>query len=234
MSRHYIEPLVQKSTPSIIADKLREAIGHGELPPGSQLLEAQLARELGVSRGPLREGMQRLTQEGLLISVRNRGLFVLEMTPENVEDMYVARSAIERAAAARVVRGDRAAAAEELLAVVDRMGRAAARNREAAVGEADIEFHRLLVELSESPRLRRVHETLITETRMCIHALAESYRASERRVEEHRAIAEAIGSGDRRLVDRLLVEHMDDAVRRLTGDTRTPTVAADAAETTPA
>jgi len=65
----FIGPLVQESTPSIIADKLRQAIAHGELKPGAQLGEAELARKLGVSRGPLREGMQRLTQEGLLVSM---------------------------------------------------------------------------------------------------------------------------------------------------------------------
>jgi DNA-binding GntR family transcriptional regulator len=76
----FIGPLVQESTPSIIAEKLRQAIAHGELKPGAQLGEAELARKLGVSRGPLREGMQRLTQEGLLVSIRNRGLFVIEVT----------------------------------------------------------------------------------------------------------------------------------------------------------
>ena len=58
-----------------------------------------------MSRGPLREGLQRLTAEGLLESVRNRGLFVVEMTPENVTDMYLARGAVERAAAAQVQQG---------------------------------------------------------------------------------------------------------------------------------
>ena len=87
----FIGPLVQESTPSIIAEKLRQAIAHGELKPGAQLGEAELARQLGVSRGPLREGMQRLTQEGLLVSIRNRGLFVIDMTPEDVRDMYSAR-----------------------------------------------------------------------------------------------------------------------------------------------
>ncbi|MGK2853380.1 MAG: GntR family transcriptional regulator, partial [Microbacteriaceae bacterium] len=76
----HIGPLMQKSTPSIIADKLRAAIGYGELKPGEQLGEAELARQLGISRGPLREGMQRLTQEGLLVAIRNRGLFVVELT----------------------------------------------------------------------------------------------------------------------------------------------------------
>ena len=55
-----------------------------------------------MSRGPLREGLQRLTAEGLLVSIRNRGLFVIDITPERVGDVYVARQAVERAAAEQV------------------------------------------------------------------------------------------------------------------------------------
>ena len=210
---NYIEPLVQESTPSIIADKLRKAIGHGELKPGMQLGEADLARKLGVSRGPLREGMQRLTQEGLLIAIRNRGLFVVDMTPDDVRDMYLAREAIERAAARKILSGDHTAAGTVLLGVVAEM---AAATDPAEVGEVDIAFHERLVQLAASPRLSRMHQTFITETRMCIHALEETYSASEVRVEEHRALAEAIKSGDPTLVDHLLTAHMDDAITRLT------------------
>ena len=92
---------MQESTPMMIAARIREAIASGVIPPGAQIGEAEFARQLAVSRGPLREGLQRLAQEGLVVAVRNRGHFVIEMTPENVRDMYVARAAIERAAAAR-------------------------------------------------------------------------------------------------------------------------------------
>jgi DNA-binding GntR family transcriptional regulator len=215
---HFIEPLVQKSTPSIIAEKLRLAIGHGELAAGAQLYEAELARELGVSRGPLREGIQRLTQEGLLISVRNRGVFVIEMTPENVRDMYVARGAIERAAAEQILHaGEGKETASILLGVVDTMAEAGSDREIAKMSEADMEFHQNLVALARSPRLSRMHNTLLTETRMCITALEDSYRFSDDRVGEHREIAEAFGAGDAPLVDRLLIEHMEDAVRRLSG-----------------
>jgi DNA-binding GntR family transcriptional regulator len=210
----FIGPLVQESTPSIIADKLRQAIGHGELRPGTQLGEAELARKLGVSRGPLREGMQRLTQEGLLVAIRNRGLFVRDMTPDDVRDMYFAREAIERAAARRLLDADHAAAGDALLLIVERMTAAATP---AEVSEIDIAFHERLLELACSPRLSRMHQTFITETRMCIHALDESYAKSEVREEEHRALADAIRSGDRELTDRLLTAHMDDAIHRLTG-----------------
>ena len=49
--------------------------------------------------------MQRLTQEGLLVSIRHRGLFVINMTPEDIRDMYLAREAIERAAAHKILEG---------------------------------------------------------------------------------------------------------------------------------
>jgi DNA-binding GntR family transcriptional regulator len=185
----YIEPLMQQSTPSIIADKLRHAIGHGELKPGAQL-----------------------TQEGLLVSIRNRGLFVIQMTPQDVRDMYLAREAIERAAAHKILEGDYVAAADALLEIVEQMS---AATTPAEVSELDIAFHERLVKLADSPRLTRIHRTFITETRMCIHALDESYSASEVRGDEHRAVATAIRSGDLKLADELLIAHMDDAIRRL-------------------
>lgn len=225
---HFIEPLVQRSTPSIIADKLRLAIGHGELAAGAQLYEAELARGLGVSRGPLREAIQRLTQEGLLIAIRNRGVFVTEMTPERVRDMYLARAAVERAAAEQILRsGGGDAAAEKLLAVVEQMRVANGKGRVEDTTAADMKFHQILVDLAQSPRLSRMHSTLLTETRMCITALEDSYRFGDDRVAEHRAIAESLASDSgsptpsskrRTTVDRLLVEHMDDAIRRLSQD----------------
>ncbi|MET9310228.1 GntR family transcriptional regulator [Kribbella sp. NPDC003505] len=209
----YIEPLAQESTPSIIADKLRKAIGHGELKPGAQLGEADLARKLGVSRGPLREGMQRLTQEGLLVSIRNRGLFVIDMTPDDIRDMYLAREAVERAAIQKILCGDHASAGAALCAVADRM--LAADGDPAAIGELDIEFHELLVRLAGSPRLSRMHQTSIIETRMCIHALEETYLAADARAIEHNNLGEAIRDGDAERAERLLIAHMDDAIERL-------------------
>lgn len=211
--RGIIEPVVQESTPSMIARRVRDAIAYGHIPPGAQLAEAELARELGVSRGPLREGLQRLTAEGLLISIRNRGLFVVEMTPERVRDMYVARQAIERAAAEQIHRDDAAAAGTALMEIIDRMANAPDAP---AVGDADIAFHELLVQLAGSPRLSRMHQTLITETRMGIHALRDTYDGEDVRVAEHRAIAQSFIDRKPKLTDQLIIAHMKDAVRRLT------------------
>lgn len=211
-----LQPVVQQSTPSMIASRVRGAIAAGEFPPGAQLHEAELARALGVSRGPLREGLQRLTQEGLLTSVRNRGLFVVELTPEIVRDMYLAREAVERCAAATLIaRGAHEAAAAELGAVVDTMEGAAENGDSRGVAEADIRFHETLVAHAGSERLSRMHLTQAAEARLCIHALGSTYENDRARVREHRAIAAAIAAAEADRADALLVQHMAGAVTEL-------------------
>jgi DNA-binding GntR family transcriptional regulator len=210
-----LEPVVLESTPMTIAARIREAIASGMIPPGAQIGEAEFARQLAVSRGPLREGLQRLAQEGLVVAVRNRGHFVIEMTPENVRDMYVARAAVERAAAARAHELNPEATSTLLLESVAAMKAAADQRDEAGVSAYDITFHRDLVRCAESPRLMRMHETLMAETRMCIHALTPTYAVGSLRVAEHRRIAKSFTKGDPALTDQLLIHHMDDGVVRL-------------------
>lgn len=211
-----LAPVVQESTPAIIARTLRQAIAAGDFPPGTQLGEAALAKHLGVSRGPLREAMQRLTQEGLLVSHRNRGLFVPELSPAAVADMYLLRSSVERAAVEQIlIAGDGPACADGLDAVVARMG--ALRPDSPEMLSADLEFHRVLVTAAHSERLSRVHETVIVETSMCLRAMSSTYGSDEDRVSEHRDLADAIRDGDVARATAVLAEHMRDGAERLTG-----------------
>lgn len=212
-----VEPVAQESTASLVASRVREAIARGDIAPGSQLGEADYAAQLGVSRGPLREGLQRLTQEGLLVAHRNRGLFVIEMDPETVTDIYLAREAVERAAAAQIHASDPEVAAEALLGVIEEMAAAAQTGDVSKVSEADAHFHQVLVDHAGSPRLTRIHDTLRIETRMCIRAMEPTYTYDDARVGEHREIARSFLRGDPLLTDRLLVAHMRDALERLGG-----------------
>lgn len=212
-----LRPVVQQTTAGLVADRIQSAIASGQLRPGSQLIEAELSRQLGVSRGPLREGLQRLAQEGLLVAVRNRGLFVIEMTSDQVEDMYLARQAVERAAAEQIHRHAPVQAGRELADITGRMAMRSHAADGSGVGAADIAFHELLVRLANSPRLTRMHAALMTETHMCINALESTYDDFECRVQEHKAIAKSFTDGDPAATDRLLRLHMQDAVDRLTG-----------------
>ncbi|PRW61669.1 GntR family transcriptional regulator [Actinopolyspora mortivallis] len=212
-----LEPVQRKSTAAIVADQLRSAIMHGSLAPGSQLGEADLAAQLGVSRGPLREAMQRLVQEGLLQSEPHRGLFVTTMEPEDVHDVYVARLAVERSACEQIVRYHRVDAVAELTAAHAKMVAAVAKDDKEQLTEADQEFHETLVAASRSPRLQRMAQTLLVEKRMCLGSLVQTYPAdTQALVDEHKGLVDAIEAGDEQLVLSRLEAHMNDALQRLT------------------
>lgn len=216
--RRVLTPLVQESTPAIIARKLHQAIACGNFAPGAQLTESGLAADLGVSRGPLREAMQRLTAEGLLVSHRNRGLFVVSMDEEDVRDMYVARTAVERAAVEQVIAIGDPAAIEALNSAVDHMREFVDDPNGTDMADADMEFHEVLVEHARSQRLSRLHEVILVETRMCLRAMSGTYASGRERIDEHQALVDAIAHAKAREADDLMIEHMTDGVQRLVGD----------------
>jgi DNA-binding GntR family transcriptional regulator len=78
-----------------IVDGLREAILRGDIEPGSQLIEASLANQFGVSRGPLREAMRQLIDEGLLVTVPYTGTHVVDLSIEDVREIYSMRVNLE-------------------------------------------------------------------------------------------------------------------------------------------
>lgn len=215
MNMPEVEPISRESTAAIIARQLREAIMTGALQPGDQLGEAELAARFQVSRGPLREAMQRLVSEGLLRSERHRGLFVIELEPGDIYDIYAARAAIERAALIRIIRSDPAGAAARLREVLAEMAGAAGDGDSSAMSRADLRFHEELVALSGSRRLARMASTLLIETRMCLAALQRTDHSPADRVAEHTAIVEAVEAGDEQRALELLEAHMEDAITRL-------------------
>jgi DNA-binding GntR family transcriptional regulator len=211
-----VGPLDRVPTASRIADQLREAVMAGDLPQGSQVGEVQLATQLGVSRGPVREAMQRLVQEGLLRSIPHRGIFVAELTEADVRDIYDARQAVESAALLAIMRRpDAEKVARRLDGAVARMTTAADRGDARALSRSDLAFHELLVAQSGSVRLQRMASTLLVETRMCLAALADTYVVPVRLVEEHAEIVAAIRSGDHSRALAVMDEHMRDGVGRL-------------------
>jgi DNA-binding GntR family transcriptional regulator len=216
-----LEPLQLQSTPALIADRLRSGILEGRFPPHTQLAEVELARQLQVSRGPIREAMQRLIQEGLLRAERNRGVFVVELGLDDARDVYLARGVIERAAAAIVAKQRPEAALTELEGIVDQLA-ASLGGAWTEVIAHDLAFHQTLVEAAGSPRLSRMFRTLVAETRLCLIRLEPFYQEGTEVVEEHRAIAEALRSGNRRRVEGLLQVHMDEAAARLSAPRGAP------------
>ncbi|WP_138417037.1 GntR family transcriptional regulator [Sinomonas gamaensis] len=201
-----------RPTAQLIADHLREQIVQGIFRPGQQINESMLAAQLRTSRGPLREALQRLCQEGLLISWRNRGVFVRELSAEDVKEVYFVREAIETAAAKALLgagqeRIDKTC--RVLKGIVKDLAKQVAASDWQAIARVDLEFHRAFVAGAENNRLNRIYETLAAESRMCILNLEVSYPRANVLVQEHQNILDLLEARDREGLLDAIAEHME-------------------------
>ncbi|OZC45402.1 GntR family transcriptional regulator [Rhodococcus sp. 14-2483-1-1] len=203
----------------VIADQIRDRIIDGSYAPGEQINEANVAAELEISRGPVREALQRLNQEGLLVSYRNRGVFVVELSSDDVTEIYESRAAIEVGAAWTLVHGDRGrliTAADELSAIVMQMQPFIDRADWRGLAERDLAFHTALVAATRNSRMSRMYATLAAEARICMANLETAYYRPEALVEEHQLIVDLLLGSDWDALEKGVHEHMDTAIHDLT------------------
>jgi DNA-binding GntR family transcriptional regulator len=211
-----IERAPRQTLAAVVTAQLRDRILDGTLPPGMQLNEMDLAEQFAVSRGPVREGLQRLIQEGLLRSEPHRGVFVPVVDAEDLGDIYFAREAMENAAMRRLMLSGRAKAiVTDLDQIVDQMAEAATADDWPQVAELDMRFHSRIVAAADSPRLSRMFDTLIAETRLCLSMLTVVYPGREDLVGEHRELSQLLAGTDLDLLLATLSTHFSDALRSL-------------------
>ncbi|MEU6284454.1 GntR family transcriptional regulator [Streptomyces sp. NPDC047028] len=204
------------------ADLLREAIFSGHFPPGSQLREVELAGSLGVSRGSVREGLALLQREGLVRSVWHRGTTVIDVTVEDIEEVYTLRAALDRLAATSAQRSSAESQLDELDSLVgamaDEIGGAAADDVSGArLLALDLAFHDRIYDAAGNRRLTAAWHAVRSQVHLFqLRRIAlghEHYRA--RVVDEHRELAALLRSDDRETLARRAEEHVDSARRSL-------------------
>ncbi|MGI9136850.1 MAG: GntR family transcriptional regulator [Candidatus Nanopelagicales bacterium] len=188
----------------LVLRELRSDIVLGVLAPGSQIVQEALAQGYGVSRVPLREALKILEGEGLVTHHPHRGYFVMDLSVEDLVEVYRLRSMLEAEALRASVpqlTDDDLVELRTLLAVVER---ASGEADLAALTVANRAFHFAIFEHSGMPRLVRVLHQLwdATDVYRAIYFRSESNRA---RIEgEHRQILEALEARD---AERAVVTH---------------------------
>jgi DNA-binding GntR family transcriptional regulator len=190
-----------------VAHALREEILTGRLEVGSRLTEAEIASRFGVGRGLVREAVQRLSLQGLVISRPNRGAVVAPEAPREIRNLIVPIRRTLEAYALQLVfdeldEGDFAA----WEAILDRMRAACERRDFQAVAEADIAFHRALLERAGQPDLIVIWETLVGRIRSHFRSTQRRYPDAMEIYEEHLAILNSFRGNDLAAARRLLKE----------------------------
>lgn len=193
-----IEPVFiqQRNLVEQVADYLTQAIIVQRFAPGERLSEVQLARDLGVSRAPVREAARLLESRGLLVSQPRRGFFVRALDANELGDVFELRLCLERHAMNRLLERYDAAVERALREQVERMCEAAAGDSESRKIEEDLAFHRLMIELAGNRRLLKAFDDLIHELRLCIALIGKTHADPDSIASSHWALLDALASGD--------------------------------------
>ncbi len=144
-----------------VVDAIREAILSGRLAAGSRLIEDDLAGMLNVSRGPVRQALFRLQQEGLVIHEAHRGASVATVAEDDIAEIYSLRTALERLAveqACRRAKPEDLAPLEAILVLFRSIPRADITRKR--VAELDIDFHDALFRAAHHQRLYKAWQAL--------------------------------------------------------------------------
>jgi DNA-binding GntR family transcriptional regulator len=152
-----LTPIDKSSLSEEVAKKIRQSIFSGRIRPGEKLLEQELSTQLNTSRGPIRDAFIRLEHEGLVLREPNRTALVVEMSWEDVEEIYSLRLVLENLALRYLCNNHPPSAIASLEAAVEKLRRGLADG--ASLDEAvehDLEFHEEVVRASGHGRLHKM------------------------------------------------------------------------------
>jgi DNA-binding GntR family transcriptional regulator len=206
--------LSRLSLPDQAVEVLREMIASGTLDSGDRINEVELAAQLGISRGPLREAIARLGAEGLIELRQNRGAYVRSISLDDLGHMYEVRQLLEVKAASLAAI---LATEEEISELHSRLSGVDDILRGDAAGgyPTDFDFHELVLTLSGNPYLRRAGIDLQNQARLArVRSGSSPERARQALAEHHRIIA-AIARRDASRAAHAMAEHLRNSLQHL-------------------
>ena len=205
----HVKPTTLKAN---VTEMLRQLIIDGTLAPGTEFNQAQIAEQLGVSRGPIREALGQLEQEGLLQIVPYKGVIVTPLTRKYVEELYSVRTALELLALERCVERMVEADFEQLDAIVDQMRAAAQDGDLSRLVDIDLRFHEFLLECADHELVLKLWHVLEVGIKRCLHTRHVIYTFLDEVVGSHPTLVTALR--DRNLVwaVQIMSDHIAESV----------------------
>ncbi len=189
--------------------ELKEAIFAGKFSPGERLAEEHIAAELGVSRTPVREALQRLQQDGFIEPLGKRGFRIPENSQEEIRDIFALRAAMEGHALRLICKRITDEQIGSLEEIINQAETAILEKRVADLFKCNTAFHDALMGLVAHKF--RFHHLLINMRRYVLRYRKDSLRdlrAGERCVDGHRMILLALKLRDEELCEKVMKRHI--------------------------
>ena len=181
--------------PRLIADQLQQLIYGGEFKAGDRLNEAALAVRMGTSRGPIREAIRILAGTGLVTPVVNRGVFVRQVSMKELLEIYDLRALVFGFAAQAAVEHITDEHRRRFESLLDQMDDACQATDSGLYYTLNLEFHELILVLSNSQRAHRLYDDYVKELHLYRRQNFNAPGNMRRSNAEHRRIYEAISKG---------------------------------------
>jgi DNA-binding GntR family transcriptional regulator len=196
-------------------ETLRAGIKDGRYAPGQRLIEADLVRELAVSRGPVREALHRLAGLGLVVIEPHRGVVVRRLTRDDVATLYEVREVIEGLAARLAAKNvKQRKGGKELRAIRQKMRKARREKDVSRYMGTNEELHQKIVELSGNQWLAHLIDHMHLHTfRLGFAQLMVSLEDLAKSEDEHEKIIQAILDGDLAKAERVMRTHVKNSAR---------------------
>ncbi len=193
---------------------VRELI-FGRLHPGQRINEADLARQLGISRNPIREAIRRLEERGLLVGVSRKGTFVRTFLRGDVDDIFSFRVVVERFAVEQALPRMTDADIDRIAGCVDAMEAAAHALDEVAFVENDLAFHLEICRLSNNRQTLHAFTNIQTEVQMLIMLAERQFDSLMAAAVDHWPVVDALRTRDIDKATDAITHHIRDSWRHL-------------------
>ncbi len=191
-----LQPLPDLSTSELVAQRIRDAILEGSLHAGDRLVEADIAAELGISRGPVREGIRLLAGEGLVLLRRNRGAVVTSPIFEDVLEVYVLRLSLGLLAINHAMQLDVASAPEfaNVDVLLRRLRDPEVQSDPLLMMDADLRFQSALFDLCGLTRITAVLDQTARDIPVYVKVLGITYDDVDHAalIERHERLVQAV------------------------------------------
>jgi DNA-binding GntR family transcriptional regulator len=223
-------PRWEVARPRTLVDHAVEAIlaaaAKGLILPGDRLAEPDLSMHLGISRVPIREALRILESQGVVTSEPYKGIRLMEVSAERLQQVIDVRIALETLACRRIIEHERngKVGAMALRGAIEEMELMRQRSDTYGFAVADTAFHRVLCDLAGNPVLSKVWESIARQLTVII-GLSTIAKPMDSIIEEHRALLRVLRSGDiaatEREIDRhIRVQHVDTDYERIIAERR--------------
>ncbi len=211
----YYRALSRERLSTKATDALRALIQSGTLPPGTHLVESDLADRLGVSRGPIREALHHLAREHLVSVSLNRGAMVATWTLRDIADLHAVRGPLEVEAIAYAAERSAAPCTADLAALLVKWQVAAEGGQHERCADFDLTFHRTIWRHADNRFLFAALEQTLRPLQTVFYLNAKRFDDLREIVEIHERICGAVATGDAAVAHATMSEHMRYSLARI-------------------